>query len=99
MSRTLILRSAAQFDIEEAHDRYEAERPGLGMEFRHAVARTFARIAETPRAYPVVGRGLRRALVKRFPYGVFYALTPATIVVIACFHGSRDQRHLRFRKR
>jgi len=35
---------------------------------------------------------LRRALVQRFPFGVFYVLTERHIVVVAVLHAARDPR-------
>jgi plasmid stabilization system protein ParE len=40
--------------------------------------------------YPVVFVDLRRALVRRFPYAVFYEVEPERIVVYAVFHCSQD---------
>ena len=31
--------------------------------------------------------------VRRFPYGIFFELQQSRILVIACFHGSRDPKH------
>jgi toxin ParE1/3/4 len=50
----------------------------------------FRRIQANPNQYPVVHRNVRRALVRRFPYGVFYVVEGQRIVVLAVFHGSRD---------
>jgi plasmid stabilization system protein ParE len=33
---------------------------------------------------------VRRGLVRRFPYGVFYVVTDDAIVILAVFHASRD---------
>jgi plasmid stabilization system protein ParE len=34
----------------------------------------------------------RRAVLRRFPYSVIYAVREDEIVVIACFHGRRDPK-------
>jgi plasmid stabilization system protein ParE len=73
-----------------AEDWYEALRPGLGHEFREAVDATIARIAANPLAYPDRYHGARRALVRRFPYVLWYRTLPDLIVVLACVHGKRD---------
>ena len=49
--------------------------------------------------YAVVYEGFRRALIRRFPYAVFYELSETTVTVFGVFHTSRDpqkwrQRHL-----
>lgn len=43
-----------------------------------------------PAQYPAVYRDVRRALVHRFPYGVFYVPREDRIFVVACFHARRD---------
>ena len=40
--------------------------------------------------YPVVHEGYRRALIRRFPYAVFYEQSEATVTIYAVFHTSRD---------
>ena len=85
-----IYRPAAAADIERAYARYEEERKGLGEEFLAEVDATVALVLERPAAYPVVVRQTRRALVHRFPYGLFYGILGDTIVFVACFHTSRN---------
>jgi plasmid stabilization system protein ParE len=34
----------------------------------------------------------RRVILRRFPYGVFYEIHGDEVVVLACFHSSRDPR-------
>ncbi|MGI8991542.1 MAG: hypothetical protein ACR2I2_18420 [Bryobacteraceae bacterium] len=34
----------------------------------------------------------RRALLRRFPYTLFFTIEGNTLLVIACFHASRDPR-------
>jgi plasmid stabilization system protein ParE len=46
--------------------------------------------AEHPEAYALVRGEARRASLRRFPYSVIYVLDEATIVILACFHASRD---------
>jgi hypothetical protein len=36
---------------------------------------------------------LRRARAKKFPYALFFLIEPDTLLVVACFHSSRDPRH------
>lgn len=62
-------------------DGYEARRLGFGYEFREAVDAAVARIAENPRAYPDRYRGARRALMRRFPYILWYRALPDLVVV------------------
>jgi hypothetical protein len=45
----------------------------------------------------VVLRDIRRQLLKRFPYGLFYRLIEGQVVVVACFHAKRSPRVWRSR--
>ena len=84
----------AERDISDAYQWYEERSPGLGGEFLRALDVCFASIERNPLAYPAVHKELRRALVKRFPYAIFYAVHEGRLAVLACFHGKRDPKHL-----
>jgi plasmid stabilization system protein ParE len=95
---TLIVRPAAAADIDEAWLWYEAHRHGLGQEFLDAVEQAFRTVAEMPTRYRVMRGGVRRALVRRFPYSVFFRMVGQDIVVLGCFHGRRDPRRWKERR-
>jgi plasmid stabilization system protein ParE len=82
----------ANKDLLEARAWYDNIRPKLGERFAHAVEGTIEAIAEHPLQFRVVYRNLRRAGVRRFPYGIFFEFQEHRIVVIACFHGRRNPR-------
>jgi plasmid stabilization system protein ParE len=95
----VFIRRAAELDLERIEDWYDGQQPGLGREFRDAVDAVIARIAENPLAYPDRYRGARRALLRRFPYVVWYRALEASVVVLACVHGRRDPHGVRARLR
>ncbi len=43
-----------------------------------------------PELHPELENGVRRCLVRRFPYAIYYKVEAARIVVIAVIHTSRD---------
>ena len=90
--KAIIVRPAAVAEIDEAFLWYESQRLGLGEEFREALRTTLNKVAENPQLYQVVHRGTRRALMSRFPYGVFYRESAQFIVVVACMHGRRHPK-------
>lgn len=69
-----IFRSAAAADVEDAYLWYEGQRTGLGEEFLSAVGAALEAIKANPKFFPVVHRETRRALLSRFPYGLFYRI-------------------------
>jgi toxin ParE1/3/4 len=89
VTEPLIVWPEAECDIAEAFDWYEAKKPGLGVEFITAVADAFAAIQQHPLAFTAVHREVRRVLVKKFPYGIYYVAGTSGISVLACFHAKR----------
>jgi plasmid stabilization system protein ParE len=81
---------AARLELIEAQDWYEREAPGLGSRFREAIDFLARRMSANPLQFPIVFKDVRRALLRRFPYSLFFIVEPDTVRVIACFHASRD---------
>ncbi len=86
----LRFRPAASADVDDAYVWYESQERGLGERFLGELGSTLEAIAENPRRFPVMLRNTRRALVRRFPYGVFFRVLDDGVLVVACFHASRD---------
>lgn len=87
-----IVRPAAAADIDEAFLWYEGQRTGLGSEFLAAAQATIDAIAEHPFRHALIRRNTRRALLQRFPYGMYYRIYDDIVVVVACMHGRRDPK-------
>ena len=94
----LEVRPAAAADIEEAALWYESKRPGLGSEFLEELRFMEASIAEAPKRFPVITRDTRRAMLRRFPYALYYRLYGDRVLVIACMHGRRHPKRWQRRK-
>jgi plasmid stabilization system protein ParE len=92
MTFTITFRSQAQREITEAVDWYESQHAGLGAEFFRTVEATVATIRRNPYQFQIAQREVRRAVMRRFPYSIMYRVREADIVIVACFHGSRDPR-------
>jgi len=48
------------------------------------------RIVANPDLYPIVYLTLRRTVVRRFPFAIFYEVVADEIQVVAVFHSRRD---------
>ena len=88
----LIISSEAELEIQEAYRWYESCVEGLGSEYLRALDAVFNSIARNPNQYPSVHKTIRMALLKRFPYEVFYQLEKDMIFVIAVFHAKRNPK-------
>jgi plasmid stabilization system protein ParE len=92
MSLPVVLRLEARAEFDGAFDWYEQQRPGLGVDFVTQVQAVLDRISATPELYAQVFQDVRRAVVQRFPYAVFYKIEPQQVVVLAVFHSRRDPK-------
>ena len=95
----LVVRPEAELDTYEAALWYEGEKPGLGLSFLQAVRGLFARMKEAPLQFPVVAADVRRALLARFPFGVFFVVDGGRATVLAVMHLHRHPDTWRERRR
>lgn len=73
---------------------YDERSPGLGTEFLRAVETCIASIDRNPVMYAFIYRNIRRALLRRFPYGLFFLFDADCLTIIACLHGKQDHNRL-----
>jgi len=92
MSRRLIVRPEAEAEMSNAFDWYEDRVSGLGSEFLLCVDAVFNTILRKPQQFPHIHRIVRRALVRRFPYEVFFVEDDERVVVLSVFHAKRNPK-------
>lgn len=85
----LLIRPYVERDLDAAAIWYEERQPGLREDFVEEVGAALSRIQGNPRLYPIVHLDIHRAPVRRFPFGVFYALVGDEIHVLAVVHDAR----------
>jgi hypothetical protein len=73
---------------------YENQQVGLGAAFAQDVDLTLSKIVAYPSAWQLVSKDVRRCLLRRFPYGVMYAIEPDAILVLSVFDLRRDPENL-----
>jgi plasmid stabilization system protein ParE len=97
MAAELVIAPDAAQDIDEAYGWYEGRRVGLGEEFLSCVDACLQAICRLPEMHAKVHEEYRRALVRRFPYAIFYEHITGTITVYGVFHTSRNPEKWRQR--
>jgi plasmid stabilization system protein ParE len=90
MSCNVVVKPLAEQDASAAYDYYESLTVGLGGRFLDELDRVLALIAEHLEMYQEVLPGVRRALTRVFPSGVFYVCETNTAFVIAIVANMRD---------
>jgi toxin ParE1/3/4 len=87
----IVVSLEARADIAEAVVWLRKASPSLPRRFRLELETTYAAILEHPEIHPVVHKHVRRALLRRFPYSVFYVIEPPVILILGVVHQARDE--------
>ena len=87
----------AEAELAEARIWYGLQRDGLDVALMLRIDETLQRILEAPKSYPIVYRKLRRAVLRQFPFAIFYESTADEIRVFAVYHSRRDPKKLKSR--
>ncbi len=72
MTYKVSILSEAEHDLDDAFKWYEFHQVGLGKRFYECVNESVQFIAINPLTFAVIYKSLRRALIKKFPFGIYY---------------------------
>ena len=92
MALPVVFRRQVGRDLAAGFGQYAKERESLGEQFLSAVSSVFDAIEQYPEMFARMDGEVRRALVSRFPYAVFYRVEANRVVVLAVLHTARDPR-------
>jgi len=90
MTLRVVFRRAARREFDDAADRYDEQRPGLGEEFIFEIDQAVVKAADSPERYSIVFGDIRRTVARRFPYSVYFRVRRDSMVVLSVFHGRRN---------
>lgn len=99
MIYAVYVRRLAERDALEAQAWYEAQKSGLGASFNHEFGQALLRLEHTPLVYQKIHGPIRRIVLHRFPYLLWYVVEDAAVIVLACTHGKRSRAFVRSRLR
>lgn len=86
---TVRLLPAAQAELDEAILWYSTQAPGLGQSFLLEFLLSVQLIEQHPQAWHPLSAHTRRCRLRRFPYGVIYAVDATDILILAVAHQHR----------
>jgi plasmid stabilization system protein ParE len=92
MTLPVVFRRRFQQDLAGGFDWYEGQRPALGEEFLAAVQTALKSVERYPEMFLAVHGEVRRAIVPRFLFAVFYLVEAERIVVLRALHTARDPK-------
>ena len=90
MAVEVIYKAAAEAEIEIVFREYEAQQSGLGTRFLDELQRIEGHLRLNPALYQRIDGDLRRAVLRRFPFGLFYVVDDEQVNILACLHLHRE---------
>ena len=90
--KNVVIRLEAESDIKDAYEWYEAQRKGLGEGFLLCIEEALSRVSRNPEIYSVVYKEVRRVLIHRFPFGVFFIENEERVSVLTVLHARRNPK-------
>jgi len=92
VQNNIIVRAEAEAELSEAYDWYNVRMVGLGDQFFMSVDATIQAISRNPNQFPEIYKTIRRALIHRFPYAIFFVVEESQIIILAIFHAKRNPK-------
>jgi toxin ParE1/3/4 len=90
---------AVEVELREIRQYYEERSPGLGIQFIDELERQVLALAATPERWMIVTGEIRRCLMRRFPYIIYFRRVGAdSIRVTVVKHQRRHPDYGRDRK-
>jgi plasmid stabilization system protein ParE len=80
--RRVSLSAQARVDLRKAYDWYEGQSAGLGPRFVQAFVQAVDLATERPASFPAVEGDVRRVILSKFPFGVFFRIVADVIRVV-----------------
>jgi toxin ParE1/3/4 len=95
---TIHYNRAAKKELFDSSFYYSKQAPGLGAQFLHEVEVFTSRIALSPNRWPRYSKDVRRCVMSRFPFGIYYRVDGEKIRILAIAHSSRYPAYWKLRK-
>jgi len=92
MRKKIVVKKLAEQDVLNASSWYESIAPTLGKDFFNEFYQTLIKLEIAPERYPFYYKNLRRVMLCRFPYKIFYRIENNNIIVFRVLHSKRDHR-------
>ena len=90
MDYVLLLRPEARVDLLDAFHWYQKQQAGLGHDFKLCVDNALSKLVKNPSFYKKVHNDIRRVIIKKFPFGIFYVIQENKVIILAVLHARRN---------
>ena len=79
----------AKLELDDAVEYYNLQVQGLGNRYKGEAKSTIKRIGIFPTAWMEVKPEIRRCIMHKFPYNIYYSIQDDTILILAIAHQHR----------
>jgi plasmid stabilization system protein ParE len=90
MNFSVIFRPQAEEDLQRIYQWYESQQRGLGEDFLDILERKLENLLEYPESFGIIHKNIRRIILSKFPYLVFYTVKGNQVIILAVLHAFRD---------
>ena len=80
----------AEADFDNSYEYYAIESQKVADNFYRQVNQSLKTISDNPQGFQRVFKNIRRYVIKKFPFVIYYRVENTTIQIIAVFHTSRN---------
>ena len=84
------LSDEAEVDFDKSYEFYYEDSPKVSDTFFKRINLGFENIKQNPKSFAVAHKDVRKYVVKKFPFVIYYRIVDSVIQVIAIFHTSRN---------
>lgn len=83
------LSNEAEVDFDSSYEYYFEESPTVADAFFQKLNFAFNIIKQNPYSFSIIHKNIRKYVIKKFPFVIYYTVNDPIIKVIAIFHTSR----------
>lgn len=90
--KRLIILPFAEIDIKDTTAYYREQSKGLVEDFINTIDSSFKEILRNPEAFPIAKYDIRKFVVSKFPFCIYYINDVDTLYILAIFHDKRNPK-------
>lgn len=76
-------------ELNEVYSFYELEIEGLGEKFTDEIVSSTKRISNFAEAFPIITNEVRKCVIRKFPFNLFYSIEKDFILILSVAHQHR----------
>jgi hypothetical protein len=80
-------------EMNDAIAYYELQFSGLGTAFKEEIKKAINRIIKYPNAWPIVDENIRKYILHKYPYNLYYSMEKDHLYIIAIAHQHRKPNY------